>query len=227
MDYEISGKQLVKINLEEGERIFADPGKLIGKTSTISMTPRLVGGIISAMERKIVGNAAMLTVFEASGGVGSVSLSGILPGKVVAIELGEEEEFIAEHFAFLAAQDSVKFSIQALNVGAAFFGGTGIMLQKFVGPGIVFIQPVGETIEIDLDGTSPIEVDPGHIAGFDSSIKMNIKLIDNVRSAMFAKEGIFLATLSGKGRVILHSISRFKLAAALYTEGKEEDKGSN
>lgn len=226
MNYKINEKQLVSITLQEGEKIYADPGKMISKSENVKMSAKMVGGIVNAIERKMTGNAAMLTVFEAVNGAGIISLAGVLPGKVREIALGEGEEFVAEHFAFLAAEDSIQYSIQPIGISAAFFGGAGIILLKLTGPGTVFIQPVGDTLEYDLDGTSRIEVDPGHIAGFDSSLSFKIKPIDNVRSAMFAGEGLFLATFSGKGRILLHSISRYKLSLALYKEGQTESKGS-
>ncbi len=224
MEYKLEGRQLVSIHLKQGEKVYADPGKLVGKSATVIMNPKMVGGIMTALSRKAVGSASFLTEFEAVDGPGVVSFAGVLPGKALGIQLGEGEEFIAEQYAFLAAEDGVKFTVQAVNIGAAFFGGAGLILQKFVGPGMVFIQAVGDIVIYDLDGTNPLQADPGHIAGFDASVEFNIKFIDNVKSAFFAKEGIFLATFSGKGRVMLNSVSRFKLTLDVYKEGQRESK---
>ncbi len=225
MEYKLEGRQLVSIHLKEGEKVFADPGKLVGKSSTVIMNPTMVGGIVNSLERKFAGNAALLTEFEAKDGPGVVSFAGVLPGKTLGIELKEGEEFVAEHYAFLAAESGVTFTIQTVSMGAAFFGGAGLILQKFVGPGMVFIQAVGDVVVYDLDGTHSFDADPGHIAGYDASVNFKIKFMDNVKSALFAKEGIFLATFSGTGRVMLHSVSRFKLTLEVYREGQTETKG--
>ncbi len=228
MKYEILGNnmQSVRITLDEGERIFSDSGKLVSKSSNIKMTPRMVGGILGAIERKSTGSSALLTEFESSSGTGNVSVAGILPGKIVAIQLGEGEEFFAEHDAFLAAQDSIKFTLHTVGISSALFGGAGLILQKFSGPGNVFIHVAGDITEYNLDGTYEFEIDPGHIAGFDSSLTYKIKFVDNIKTAMFGGVGLFLAVFSGKGRVITHTVSRFKLASEIYTEGLQQAKKS-
>lgn len=222
MDYEIIGSsmQSLKINLKQGEKFYSDSGKILSKSSTISMTPRMVGGIVGALERKMTGATGMLTEFKADKADGYASLSGVMPGKVIAIQLAAGEAFIAEQYAFLAAQDTVTFSMQTLGFGATFFGGEGLILQKLVGPGTVFIHVVGDIIEHDVDGSSTIEVDPGHIAGYSSTLQFKVRFVDNIRTAMFGGVGLFLANFSGKGKLYLHSISRYKLSAEIYHQGK-------
>ena len=70
-----------------------------------------------------------------------------------------------------------------------------------------------------LDGTTPLEVDPRHIAGFDEGIDYKITFVDNIKSALFGGIGLFLAKFEGKGRVITHSVSRYKLSSEIYQEG--------
>jgi uncharacterized protein (AIM24 family) len=57
MKYNIIGgsMQSLDIELESGEKVYGDSGKLLGKSENIIMTPRLVGGIIGFIERKITG----------------------------------------------------------------------------------------------------------------------------------------------------------------------------
>lgn len=226
MQYKILGgsMQVLDVSLSPGEKIFADAGKLVSKAENVVMTPRLVGGVINALERKVTGATGMLTEFKTTSGDGAVSLAGVFPGKIKEIELGEGEVFITEDYAFLAAQDSVKFTLQMVGFGAAFFGQAGIVLQKFVGPGIVFIHVVGDIIEYELDGSTSLEVDPGHIAGFTGGLSYKIRFVDNVRTAMFGGIGIFLATFGGKGKVILHSVSRRKLISEIYLDGMKQTK---
>ncbi len=229
MDYTILGgsMQAVSIHLADGEKIYADSGKLVSKSEKIKMEPRLVGGIVNAIERKVTGATAMLTVFTANGSKCSVSLSGIMPGKIRAITLAEGEVFVSEDYAFLAAEESVKFTMETIGLGAAFFGGAGLILQKFVGPGTVFLHVVGDIVEYDLDGTVPLEVDPGHIAGFSGGLNYKITFVDNIRTAMFGGVGLFLAKFTGKGKVILHSVSRRKLSSDIYIQGYEQAKGDS
>ncbi len=227
MKYQIVGNNMQALNviLEEGEKVYADSGHLLSKSDNVTMVPRLAGGLVKAIERKATGTTAMLTEFQSKSGEGIVSVSGILPGKVVEVDLAPGQGLAVEHDALLAVEESVGFTLQRVSLGAAFWGGAGLMLQKFTGPGKVFIHVVGDTISHDLDGTNHIEVDPGHIAAFDSSLSYTIRGVDNVRTAMFGGVGLFLANFTGTGKLILHSVSRTKLAAELYLTGKELNKG--
>ncbi len=223
MKYQIVGDNMQALNviLEEGEKVYADSGHLLSKSDNIQMTPKLAGGLLKAVERKATGSTAMLTEFQSKNGEGIVSVSGTLPGKVVEVNLDPGQGLAVEHNALLAVESTVGFTLQRVSLGAAIWGGAGLMLQKFSGPGRVFIHVIGDTISHDLDGTNHIEVDPGHIAAFDSQLNYSIRGVDNVRTAMFGGMGLFLANFTGKGRLILHSVSSTKLAAELYLLGKE------
>ncbi|MCL4404541.1 MAG: TIGR00266 family protein [Candidatus Marsarchaeota archaeon] len=227
MEYKIVGNsmQSLALKLDAGEAIYADSGKIISKSSNIKMDPKLAGGIVGAIERKFTGASGFLTEFKANEGTGILNLAGVIPGKIYAIDLKEGEQFIAEHYAFIAAQESVKFSIETVGVGAAFFGGAGLILQRFTGPGMLFIHVAGDIIEYNVTDSDPLEIDPGHIAGFDASLKYKITFVDNIKTAMFGGVGLFLAKFEGNGKVVAHSVSRYKLSTELYLQGKEDTNG--
>ena len=226
MEYEILGSsmQSLHITLKDGERIYSDSGKLLSKSAGIVMTPRLVGGIVGALERKVTGATGMLTEFKAGGGAAEIALAGIMPGKVLGIKLAAGESFVAEQYAFLAAEDTITFSIQTMSMGATFFGGEGIVLQKFVGPGTLFIHVVGDIIEHDITPSNPFEADPGHIAGYYSTLQFKVRFVDNIRTAMFGGVGLFLANFTGSGKLYLHSVSRYKFAADIFQQGAQYSK---
>ena len=218
MKYEVVGSnmQYLRVTLQEGERIYADSGTLVSKSANVIMTPKLAGGIMSALKRKATGSTGLLTEFAAKNGAGEVSIAGVLPGKVFQVTLGPDDRFTVEKSSFLAADDSVKYGIQVMGLSVAMFGGGGFYLQELVGPGNVFIHVVGDIIEHDIDEGNTILVEPGHIAGFDSTLKYTIRTVGNVRTMMFGGVGLFLATFEGKGRLVIHSVSPYKLAATLY-----------
>ena len=57
--------QAVRISLDAGEKIYSDSGKLVSKSRSVVMTPRMVGGIVGAIERKVTGATGFLTEFTA------------------------------------------------------------------------------------------------------------------------------------------------------------------
>ncbi len=215
--------QVLQINLNDGEKVYSDAGKLVSKDSNIIMTPRMKGGIFGAIARDVVGASAFLTEYAAQKGDGAVMLSSTLPGKILGIELGQNESFFAEHFAFLAATDTVSFSMQPVRISSALFGGAGFILQKFTGPGTIFLHFAGGILQYEVDGSKPFEIDPGHVAGFTPGLDYKITFVDNLRSMVFGGVGMFLAKFEGKGKVMAHSISRYKLSNEIYIEGRAQN----
>jgi uncharacterized protein (TIGR00266 family) len=226
MKYDIVGSNMqhLALTMADGEKIYADSGTLVSKTENIVMTPRLAGGIISALERKATGTTALLTEFASKGGEGTVAVAGIFPGKIFQITLGAGERFTSERHAFLAADASVKYDVHVLRISTALLAHSGWYLLEFVGPGNVFIHVSGDIIEHDITPGNSIEVEPEHVAGFDSQLSYKVRFVDNIRTAMFGGVGLFLAKFEGNGRLITHAVSRHKLSADIYTTAIDDLK---
>ena len=90
-------------------------------------------------------------------------------------------------------------------LGSGFFGGEGFILQKLEGDGMAFAHAGGTLISKDLDG-EVIRVDAGCIVVFTGGIDYSIERAGNLKSMFFGGEGLFLATLRGKGKVYLQSL---------------------
>jgi uncharacterized protein (AIM24 family) len=100
-------------------------------------------------------------------------------------------------------------------LGAGFFGGEGFILEKLTGPGLVFIHAGGDFVEFTLAPGESLQVDTGCIVAFDESVGYDIQFVGGVKTAIFGGEGLFLATLSGPGRVIIQSMTLEKLRREL------------
>lgn len=60
-----------------------------------------------------------------------------------------------------------------------------------------------------------LQIDTGCIVGFDESVSYDIQLAGGIKTAIFGGEGLFLATLTGPGRVIVQSMTLEKLRREL------------
>ena len=62
---------------------------------------------------------------------------------------------------------------------------------------------------------------------FDDTVDYDIQLAGGIRTALFGGEGLFLATLTGPGRVIVQSLTLQKMRRELapYRSGGDEHKG--
>lgn len=219
MRYEIIGSnlQFVKIYLSPGEEIYAEAGKMMFKSSNINMETKVTSGtprdlLKDVLTRTLAGESIFMTYFTSVGGEGYVAFAGNFPGKIQAVELKPGISFIAQRDAFICAEKSVKFSITfQKKVGAAFFGGEGFILEKFTGPGTVFIHAGGDFYTVELGANEKIQIDTGCIVGFDETVDYDVEFVKDIKTAIFGGEGLFLATLTGPGRIILQSLTLARL----------------
>jgi uncharacterized protein (AIM24 family) len=100
-------------------------------------------------------------------------------------------------------------------LGAGLFGGEGFILQKITGPGIAFIEIPGEVREYDLPAGGVVRVDPGHIAMFEPTVSYDISRVKGLKNIFFSGEGLFLASLTGPGKVWMQSLPLSNLARKL------------
>ncbi len=100
-------------------------------------------------------------------------------------------------------------------LGAGFFGGEGFILERLTGPGKVFIHGGGDFVEFSLNMGQTLQVNTGCIVAFDESVSYDIQMVGGIKTAIFGGEGLFLATLTGPGRVIVQSMTLEKLRREL------------
>lgn len=223
MKYEIIGGnlQFVKIYIAPGEEIYAEAGKMMFKSDNVIMETKIKGQtpkdfFKDVLTKTLAGESIFMTYFKVIDKEGYVAFAGDFPGKIQAIELKPGISFIAQRDAFICAQNTVGFGITfQKKVGAAFFGGEGFILEKFTGPGIVFIHAGGDFYEVELKENEKIHIDTGCIVGFEETVDYDVEFVNDIKTAIFGGEGLFLATLKGPGKIILQSLTLARLRKEL------------
>ena len=110
--------------------------------------------------------------------------------------------------SFLFAESTVHAELAFVKkLGAGFFGGEGFILEKLTGPGEVFIHAGGDFVEFNLAAGEVLQVDTGCIVAFDEAVHYDIQFVGGMKTAIFGGKGLFLATLTGPGRVIVQSMT--------------------
>jgi len=131
-------------------------------------------------------------------------------------DLKPGQSVLVQRDAFVCAQTGVQLNIALVKkIGAGLFGGEGFILEKLTGPGTVFIHGGGDFVEFELQPGEVLQVDTGCIVAFDESVTYDIQLAGGIKTAIFGGEGLFLATLTGPGRVIIQSMTLQKLRREL------------
>jgi len=217
MKHEIIGDnlQIVNIELSQGESVYSEAGRLVYKSENVKIEAEVKGGLTGAIKRIMTSESFFLAKFTCESGTGLVGFAEAFPGKIKLINLSSGQSFITEKEAYLCSEAGVDIDLQFAKIGAAFFGGEGFVLQKLTGPGDVFIHAVGDLIEYKLEKGQSIQVATSHIVGFDPTVTYDIQSPGGIKTSLFAGQGIFLARLTGPGRVILQSMTKEKVAAEI------------
>ena len=130
--------------------------------------------------------------------------------------------------AFLASTENISLSSHLIgNIGAGLFGGEGFWMQKVTGEksgGTVFAEFDGYLHDYTLEKGEQLIVSTGHVAAFSSSVKIDIKAVGGVKNVLFGSEGFFHTTLTGPGKVWLHTMPISRLGGLLrpFVSGKQK-----
>ncbi|MDH3644853.1 MAG: TIGR00266 family protein [Gammaproteobacteria bacterium] len=224
IDYQIHGEsmQYVEIELDPEETVIAEAGTMMYMGEGITFETRMgdgaesgvVGKLFGAAKRMLTSESLFMTHFTNSGaGKARVAFASPYPGQIVPIGLADVGgEILCQKDAFLCAAKGTELSVAfSKRLGAGFFGGEGFVLQRLRGDGQIFVHAGGTVLERQLDGEK-LRVDTGCIVGFESGIDYDIEMAGGLKSMMFGGEGMFLATLEGRGRVWLQSLPFARLA---------------
>lgn len=231
MRYDISGTvmQTVSIDLAPGETIVSQTHQMAWMSDGIAMNTHTGGGLFAGLKRAMSGGSLFVTEYTAEV-PGHVAFAPRFPGTIMAVTLADGQSLICRKETFLCCERSVALEIAfQQRLGAGVFAGEGFILQRVTGPGTVFLDLSGEVVEKVLAPGERLRVHAGHIGVQEPSVSTDIQMVRGFRNILFGGEGLFLATLTGPGRVWLQSMPILNLAEEIarhLPSGESERAGS-
>ena len=218
MRYDISGTvmQTVSVELQRGEQVYSQTAAMAWMTEGIAMDTHTGGGLFAGLRRAMSGGSLFITDFTAEQ-PGEVAFAPRFPGKILAMPLASGQSLICRKETFLCAEKSVTLEIAwQQRFGAGLFAGEGFILQRVTGPGVAFLDLSGEVIERTLAPSEQLRVHAGHIGMQEPSVQTDIQMVRGFRNVIFGGEGLFLATLTGPGKIWLQSMPIMNLAEEIF-----------
>jgi uncharacterized protein (TIGR00266 family) len=210
---------VLEIQLENGESVVAVSGELSWMTQSIQLetTTGMGGGGLGGLFKRVAGGGSLfMTRYTAQGAPGMVAFATKMPGQILPVGLAAGSDYFIHRHGFVCGTEGVNVSVGfQQSLGAGIFGGDGFLLQKISGVGQAWIELDGEVVPYTLAPGETLRVHPGHVGMFDSTINFGITRITGIRNMLFGGDGIFLAALTGPGRVWLQSLPLSNLAHAL------------
>lgn len=230
IEYNIIGDdmQLVEVILDPGEAVRAEAGAMMYMGPGIEMQTSTGGGIFKGLKRLITGESFFITSFIHTGqSKGTVAFGAPYPGKIIPLDLSAlGGQFLCQKDSFLCAAAGIEIEIAfTKRIGAGLFGGEGFILQKLTGDGLAFVHAGGTIIEKELKAGETLRVDTGCLVAFHPSVDYDIQFIGGFKNALFGGEGIFLAKLTGPGKVFLQSLPFSRLADRIFAAAQFKKVG--
>ncbi len=245
VDYKILGDdmQLVEVELDPDETVIAEAGAMNYMEEGIEFKAKLgdgsdadsglLGKLFRAGKRVLAQESLFLTHFtNRDSKKRRVAFSAPYPGKIIPVDMTKlNGDLLCQKDAFLCAAYGTRIDIAfTKRFGTGLFGGEGFILERISGDGMVFIHAGGTVIKKELN-YNVLKIDTGCIVAFEETIDYSIELVGGLKSMLFGGEGLFLATLRGKGTVYLQSLPFSRLADRIISSapnigGSQKGEGS-
>ena len=236
-EYRIFGDdiQVLEIDLDPLKTVRAETGAMLYMDDGIEMQTGMgADGIFSGFKRIVTGDSFFITSFV-NGSPDlkkKIAFAAPYPGKIIPMDLNLlGGEMLCQKDSFLCSAKGVEIEIAfTKRIGAGFFGGEGFILQRITGEAMAFVHSGGAIIERDLKEGESIRIDTGCLVAMQPTVEFDIQFIGGIKNALFGGEGLFLAKLTGPGKIFLQSIPFSRMADRMVSAssrygGKEESTG--
>jgi uncharacterized protein (TIGR00266 family) len=222
MESKITGTTMpvLEIGLEPGEMLVAEPGEFAWMTDNVRLntTTQTAGArsFLGALGRAFGGGGLFMTEYRAEGGRGIVGFAAKLPGTIFEVPVRPGQTYMIHRHGFICATQGVELSTGfQRSLGAGLFGGEGFLLQRLTGSCTAWVELGGEIVTYDLQPGESLQVHPGHVGMFDAAVSFDVVFMRGIKNALFGGDGIFIARLTGPGKVWLQSLTVPGFAHAL------------
>ena len=217
MRYDLIGGSfpVVVCHLENGEKMITEKGSMVWMSPNMQMETH-GGGLGKMFSKAFSGESMFQNHYTSRGGPGMIAFGSSFPGQIKVLDIRPGQEMIVQKSAFLASEPGVELSIFfQKRLGAGFFGGEGFIMQRLSGQGTAFVEIDGDLVEYELKPGQQLIVDTGNVAGFSSTVRMDIQTVSGAKNVLFGGEGLFNTVLTGPGRVWLQTMPIYNVANAL------------
>ncbi len=219
MKWQIMGNNMPALICEmaPNEKMYADSGSMIYMSANMQMGAKARGGIMSGLARKaLTGESFFMTEFVSQGGPGVVAFSAHMPGRIIPVDLRGGKVMMGQKTAFLCAEDTIVLeTAMQKKIMAGVFGGEGLIIQRYRGEGTVFLEALGDIIEMTLAPGQKMLVDTGKAVAWEQTVNYDVQAAGGLKTMAFGGEGVFLAALTGPGKIFLQTMSLQELRASL------------
>ena len=211
---------VLEIFLEQNDKLISKSGQFSWMSPDVQLQTNArtggANGLFGVLGRAWAGGGLFMNEYSTEGGKGLVAFAAKVPGSINKVKLDHGSSYMVHRSGYLCSTAGVDLSIAfQKSLGAGIFGGDGFILEKISGSGTAWVELGGEVVTYDLAPGEAMHVHPGHVGMFEGSVKFSITMMRGLKNAIFGGDGIFIARLTGPGKIWLQSTTMPNLAHAL------------
>lgn len=196
---------MLKVAMEAGERIKAEPGAMVAKSDNIILESKMEGGLLGGLSRKLAGESLFMQSLVAKGESGEVLLAPAYLGEIADVAMTESVPYLVQKDGFFASSDELTISTKTQSLAKGLFSGEGFFILRASGTGTLFISSYGAIHPIDIPSGKDIMIDNSHLVAWPESMDYTIeKAASGWMSSITSGEGL-VCRFRGPGRVYLQT----------------------
>ena len=216
--YEIEGGNLPVVICypDEGQSLCTESGAMSWMSANMQMTTNSGGGIGKMFGRLFTGESLFRNEYTAVGGEGMIAFASSVPGSIIPYRVTPGNGIVVQKGGFLAMEKGLDVSVWfQKRIGATFFGGEGLIMQRISGDGIVFLELDGHCKQYKLGPGQTILLSTGYLAAMSDTCTMDVQSVPGWRNKLFGGEGFFNTRVTGPGTVYVQSMPIANMASEL------------
>lgn len=186
--------------LGPGEKFVSESGSMAYMSSGMKLKSKLIGGLGSALIRKIVGGESLFAGEYSHPSGGNVTFSPNRPGTIVNRTLANEG-FVMTAGSYMASSPGIKLRTRFGGI-QALFSGKGAFVIEASGSGELFFNSYGAIVEKRVSGE--FTVDTGHAVAWEPGLNYSVQTVGGLKSTLFSGEGLVMR-FSGEGTVYVQT----------------------
>jgi uncharacterized protein (TIGR00266 family) len=204
--------------LSKGESMTVERDGMVAMSSGVKAGFGVgAGGVAKGLMRKVLGQENLFTgQYTAEEDGCWVAVAPAFPGDLHAVDLRDGRDLHITQGSFVAACETVDIGVRAGGVTTTLLA-EGVTLLTARGHGPVLFSSYGAIWPVTLPDGASVVADSGHLAAWDSSVRVRAGLHAGVLNAVGTGEG-FVATLTGPGTVFLQTRAERAMRSWLFPD---------
>lgn len=215
MQWEVTNKpsySLLKVRLNEGEEIVAEPGAMVMMWGKISVDTGMKGGVLSSLLRSIFGGEALFLNTFTARTEAEIWLAPAAPGDIHYLPL-HGNGYVLQDTSYLAHHGDVSLDIAWRGFRGWLTEGELIWL-RVRGQGGVWVTAFGGIEQVEVQAGESVIVDNFHFVAMEEGANYKVRTFGGLKSFLLGGEGL-VAEIYGPARLWLQTRHIVSLANEL------------